>query len=208
MFKERSATSLAALFCGLAIPTAVWADGPPSFETLDRQYQNTIQPAIKQFCIRCHSTQKHKGDFDLRLYKAVGDFRRDSQVWLKLADASTAERCRPRGVSSPQPRCGRFCAVGRALPGRGGRSEPWRPRAGRDPPADQRGVQQFRLRPHGHQARTSARVSGGRGGRRGIHERQRCAGDVPSCLTSTWPRPRESPRTRFSCRKDSGSPKR
>lgn len=99
----RYAKGLVAASFGLALLTTALAEEPPSFEHLGQQYRGTIQPVLKQFCLRCHSTQKHKGDFDLEAYRTVSDFRSDSQVWQKLADALDDGEMPPEGSAQPSP---------------------------------------------------------------------------------------------------------
>jgi hypothetical protein len=99
----RLARSLVAVLCGLAVFDPARADEPPSFEVLGREYQGRIRPLISQFCLRCHSTQKHKGDFDLEAYTAVGDFRRDPEIWQKLAEAIDSGEMPPKESEQPSP---------------------------------------------------------------------------------------------------------
>ena len=68
---------------GCALATAREASKPAD---LDRTYTDQVRPMLSQYCLKCHSTKKHKGDLDLP--KGVDRKRSDARLGL-LADADT-----------------------------------------------------------------------------------------------------------------------
>jgi hypothetical protein len=73
----------------------------PVTPTLDRQFDETVRPFVKQYCVGCHSGKSPAAQFDLASYSSMDlvtkDFSRWSQVHAKLA----AGEMPPKGV--PQP---------------------------------------------------------------------------------------------------------
>ena len=39
-------------------------------------YEQTIRPVLAEFCLQCHSTEKHKGDLDLERFATFSDVKR------------------------------------------------------------------------------------------------------------------------------------
>ena len=44
-------------------------------------YNKTILPLMKEYCLGCHSTEKHKGDLDLERFKSIDEIRKHPKVW-------------------------------------------------------------------------------------------------------------------------------
>ena len=87
----------------LSMAADATADGSASFESLSKDYDGKVRPILKQFCLGCHSTQKHKGDFDLEVYARLADFRRDPEVWQKIAEALDSREMPPKEAAQPDP---------------------------------------------------------------------------------------------------------
>ena len=100
MLGARSSTILIVALAGLAGAAKTTA-APPSFDSLAKDYEGRVKPLIGQYCLNCHSTKKHKGDFDLEAYATVADFRRDPEVWQKIADAIDSREMPPKGSAQP-----------------------------------------------------------------------------------------------------------
>lgn len=100
MFRARNPGILIVVLTSLLV-TPAHATEPPSFERLGRDYDDTIRPILKLFCLNCHSTTKRKGDLDLEALANIADFRRDPQVWQKIAEALDSGEMPPKG--SPPP---------------------------------------------------------------------------------------------------------
>ena len=50
------------------------------------EYVETIRPLLKEHCLSCHSTEKHKGDLDLERLASVAEVRKHPEVWLGLVE--------------------------------------------------------------------------------------------------------------------------
>jgi mono/diheme cytochrome c family protein len=74
---------LIALLAGAATASSA-EDAPVSFETIGAQYDATVHPLLKSYCLRCHSTKKAKGDLDLEKMKSLHEARRDPRIWQKV----------------------------------------------------------------------------------------------------------------------------
>ncbi len=56
-------------------------------ESANPQYFiNSIRPIFKEYCLRCHSTEKQKGDLDLERFSALSEVLRQPKVWLAMAE--------------------------------------------------------------------------------------------------------------------------
>lgn len=62
------------------------SEQPPTFEALGADYGREIRPLMKDFCLKCHSTEESQGDLDLERFASVDHARRDVKVWLKVAE--------------------------------------------------------------------------------------------------------------------------
>lgn len=74
----------------------------PAFARLAKEYSQTAQPLLRQFCLGCHSTEKQEGELDLERFRTLDDLRRDSQTWLKVIEMLETGEMPPKD-SSPQP---------------------------------------------------------------------------------------------------------
>jgi hypothetical protein len=82
----RSMTGL--VFLGLiaaAIPAARAAD-TPTLEQAGAEYTNTARPLIAKYCLECHATDVMEGELDLERFGALGEVRKATSVWLKVAE--------------------------------------------------------------------------------------------------------------------------
>ena len=57
-----------------------------SFPELSKNYQQTIQPLLKKYCLDCHSTDKEKGELDLERFAKLDDVRTHPKVWQKVVE--------------------------------------------------------------------------------------------------------------------------
>jgi len=56
------------------------------FPELSRNYQQTIQPLLKKYCLDCHSTEKEKGELDLERFSTLAKVRTKPKVWQKVVE--------------------------------------------------------------------------------------------------------------------------
>jgi len=76
----------ACLLSTLLLGGRALGDETISFNDLQKQYDDQVQPILKQFCLDCHSTEKQEGELDLQRFAALADVRRDPKAWQKVAE--------------------------------------------------------------------------------------------------------------------------
>ncbi len=52
----------------------------------DAVFAKEIQPLLSEFCFKCHSTEKHKGDLDLQQFSTSESIRKHPKVWQAVAE--------------------------------------------------------------------------------------------------------------------------
>ncbi|MFM2095007.1 MAG: hypothetical protein RIS70_2131 [Planctomycetota bacterium] len=87
----------------LAVGSAVRAadSSKESFENLGRQYAGNVRPALQQFCLQCHSTEKKEGELDLERFDSFASVRRDAKVWQKVAEMLDNGEMPPKESKQP-----------------------------------------------------------------------------------------------------------
>jgi len=70
---------LVAVFLVAASATLRAADKDPVFT-------QSIQPLMSEFCFKCHSTEKHKGDVDLQQFSTTESIRKQPKIWQAVAE--------------------------------------------------------------------------------------------------------------------------
>jgi len=58
-------------------------------ETTAAQYEQNVRPLVSQFCLKCHSTEEHKGDLDLERFTTSSEVQKDSKVWERVVEQLT-----------------------------------------------------------------------------------------------------------------------
>ena len=56
---------------------------------------------LRQYCLACHSTEKHKGDLDLERFATLADVRKEVKPWQAMVEQVEAGEMPPKG--KPQP---------------------------------------------------------------------------------------------------------
>src|SRR5439155_21270855 len=64
-------------------------------------YEKEIRPLLKQYCLRCHSTEKHKGDLDLERFTSLSEVRNHPKVWQAVVEQLSLGEMPPK--EKPQP---------------------------------------------------------------------------------------------------------
>src|SRR5438093_3867712 len=83
--------------CGLAA-AGMSADSNPGNQ---RFFQTSIRPLFKEYCLRCHSTEKKKGDMDLERFSSLSEVLRHPKVWQAVAEQLANNEMPPK--DKPQP---------------------------------------------------------------------------------------------------------
>src|SRR2546421_12168651 len=66
-------------------------------------YERDIRPVLKEYCLTCHSAQKHKGDLDLDRFTSAELARRDPVVWEHALEQFANHEMPPEGKPQPAP---------------------------------------------------------------------------------------------------------
>src|SRR6266545_4686277 len=64
-------------------------------------YEREIRPLLKEFCLGCHSTEKHKGDLDLERFTSVSEVMKHPKVWQGVVEQLSLGEMPPK--EKPQP---------------------------------------------------------------------------------------------------------
>jgi hypothetical protein len=64
-------------------------------------FDQTIRPVVKEFCLSCHSTAKHKGDLDLERFSSLTEVKKHPKVWQQVIEQLSLGEMPPK--EKPQP---------------------------------------------------------------------------------------------------------
>jgi Protein of unknown function (DUF1592)/Protein of unknown function (DUF1588)/Protein of unknown function (DUF1587)/Protein of unknown function (DUF1585)/Protein of unknown function (DUF1595)/Planctomycete cytochrome C len=66
-------------------------------------FRTNIRPLFSQYCLRCHSTEKQKGDLDLEQFATLKEALRQPKVWLKVTEQLANHEMPPKNKPQPEP---------------------------------------------------------------------------------------------------------
>jgi len=72
------------LFCAIAAlcnPLTASTAGTPNEVALDQKLRDEIAPLLKQYCLGCHSAEKHKGDLNLERFTSFKEVSAEAKIW-------------------------------------------------------------------------------------------------------------------------------
>lgn len=49
-------------------------------------FEKEIRPILAEYCVKCHSTEKQKGDLDLERYASIDEAKKHPEVWVDVLD--------------------------------------------------------------------------------------------------------------------------
>ncbi len=84
-----------ALFVG---PTTHAAEKTP---VTPQYFDKSIRPILKEYCLKCHSTEKQKGDLDLEQFSSLKEVMKHSKIWQNVAEQLANNEMPPK--DKPQP---------------------------------------------------------------------------------------------------------
>src|SRR6266536_2550695 len=87
--------SLQPLAFSLLLPLA------SAFPCIAADYEKEIRPLFKEFCLGCHSTEKHKGDLDLERFMSLGEVMKHPKVWQAVVEQLSLGEMPPK--EKPEP---------------------------------------------------------------------------------------------------------
>src|SRR3989441_10990956 len=64
-------------------------------------YERKIRPLLKEYCLGCHSTEKHKGDLDLERFTSLSEVTKHPKVWQRVVEQISLGEMPPK--EKPQP---------------------------------------------------------------------------------------------------------
>jgi hypothetical protein len=64
-------------------------------------FDKSIRPLLNDYCLKCHSTEKHKGDLDLEHFSSFSEVKRHPKVWQTVAEQLANNEMPPK--EKPQP---------------------------------------------------------------------------------------------------------
>ena len=78
--------------------------GPLRAEPGDTEFfEQSIRPLLKEYCLKCHSTEEQKGDLDLEIFTSLAEVKRQPKVWLSVAEQLANNEMPPKKKPQPQP---------------------------------------------------------------------------------------------------------
>ena len=98
MLRARHALYLVLPMVVCAMPRDVAAAEPTTFATLAKDYDGKVRPILKQTCLNCHSTKKHKGELDLEAFASSRTSGAIPRSGRRSPRRSTTARCLRRGA--------------------------------------------------------------------------------------------------------------
>lgn len=68
-----------------------------------RFFDESIHPLIVNYCLKCHSTEKQKGDLDLERFSSLSEVLRHPKVWQTVAEQLANNEMPPKDKPQPTP---------------------------------------------------------------------------------------------------------
>ena len=88
-----------------------------AFAQIESEFGGEIRPLLKQYCLGCHSAEKHKGDLDLERFASATQALKEPKIWQGVVEQVGLGEMPPK--EKPQPsaaeRTKLLAWVGRAL---------------------------------------------------------------------------------------------
>ncbi|MBI3851634.1 MAG: DUF1592 domain-containing protein [Verrucomicrobia bacterium] len=73
----------------------------PGLRSLEREFSKQIHPVLKQYCLGCHSAEKHKGDLNLERFTSLDEVLRHPSAWQRVVEQLSLGEMPPK--EKPQP---------------------------------------------------------------------------------------------------------
>jgi hypothetical protein len=64
-------------------------------------FDKSIRPLLTEYCLKCHSTEKHKGDLDLERFSSLREVKKHPNVWQQVIEQLSLGEMPPK--EKPQP---------------------------------------------------------------------------------------------------------
>ena len=66
-------------------------------------FDQSIRPILREYCLACHSTEKHKGDLDLERFTSLNEVLKHPKVWQGVAEQMGLGEMPPQEKPQPTP---------------------------------------------------------------------------------------------------------
>lgn len=99
-----SSSHLVPIGCGFFLTflgMVLQLDAANGVADLSKSYDTTIHPWMKEYCLGCHSTEKHKGDLDLERFHSLDEILKSPKVWQTVLEQVSLGEMPPK--EKPQP---------------------------------------------------------------------------------------------------------
>lgn len=67
------------------------------------EFEKEIRPLFSEYCLKCHSTEKHKGDLDLERFSTLGEVKKHPKIWQNVAEQLASNEMPPKDKPQPTP---------------------------------------------------------------------------------------------------------
>src|SRR5262245_42703427 len=85
VWRGRHSGTAGAILATLLVLGAIQArdagEASGTLDKLDKSYSQQIRPTVQEYCLGCHSTEKHKGDLDLERFVSLQEVLKHPKVW-------------------------------------------------------------------------------------------------------------------------------
>lgn len=102
--RRRPAITLvgACLLIGFAMSNVAFSQAATDAAQLEKQFQNSVAPFLKSYCLDCHGGEEPAAKLDLSGYSSAEQIAKDHQTWAIVLDRLQAGEMPPKD-SEPQP---------------------------------------------------------------------------------------------------------
>src|SRR5436190_3057344 len=101
MMKERPRRDLLIWLLAVTHLTCVSPVHADVTNSISVSFDQSIRPLLGEFCFKCHSTEKHKGDLDLERFSSLREVKAHPNIWQGVVEQLANHEMPPKG--KPQP---------------------------------------------------------------------------------------------------------
>src|SRR5438874_12996335 len=88
------------LMIGVGPESGLLAAGAPN----EAQFQKEIRPLFSEYCLRCHSTEKHKCDMDLERFGSLAEGKKHPNACQMVPEHLGTNEMPPKEKPQPSPK--------------------------------------------------------------------------------------------------------
>jgi len=91
-----------ALLLGLALTGGLGATAQDA-AVAPEIFEKDVRPLIGEYCLKCHSAKKQKGDLDLEQFASLAAVRKQPKIWQSVAEQLANKEMPPKDKPQPAP---------------------------------------------------------------------------------------------------------